>query len=188
MNIRFTSRLFLVSAVALILGGHIATAAAQGSCSDCIGGGSDVSGVLVSQDALVTFDGDVQARVNATAVTLVQALGGSSTPPASAEWPSEVDADAVALLTTTGADARAARRLLVESLTGAGLPATEASTLADAASGLLATSRVDAAQFLRAVDAFNVAVDVAPDAFVTGPPASFTTLRVALTSLLQATR
>lgn len=186
MNTSPVLRLFVSLLVVAGLGLTTSLAHAQSSCSDCIGGGSDVSGVIVSGDN-TGFSGSVQARVDAVATTLTQTLqSGSGVVPTASDDVTEVDARVAVLLTGSGAGTASAQAAVTTALTDGGLPAASAAALTDAVAGLLAGSRVNAAHFLRAVDAYNAAVADAPDAFVTAPPSQFVTLRTVLTSLLQS--
>jgi hypothetical protein len=166
----------------------VSPAAAQGTCSDCVGGGSDVAGALFqgSATAWATPEARLQLNERATALNTL-----SSDAPVPSIAPAVADAfaaapNARALLMQTEALPEL-KADLHSQWTTRGLPAAEAEALIDALTGLTAQNQVEPGALQTGLDAYNAAVEAAPPTFVTDPAPSFLALRHALVVLTQVT-
>ncbi|MGM0704360.1 MAG: hypothetical protein ACQETP_00415 [Bacteroidota bacterium] len=180
-----TLRFLFVGLLALLLAGP---AAAQGTCSDCIGGGSDIAGALFqgSANAWATPEARTQLNERAAALNTLSTDAAVS----SSMAPAITDAFAAAptaraLLTQTKALPELKADLHSE-WTTRGLPAAETEALIDALAGLTAQNRVEPEALQASLDAYNAAVAAAAPTFVTDPAPSFLALRHALAVLTQA--
>lgn len=180
-----TLRFLFVGLLALLFA-H--PAAAQSTCSDCVGGGSDIAGALFqgSASAWATPEARLQLNERATALNTF-----SSDAPAPSIAPAVADAfaaapNARALLMQTDALPELKADLHSE-WTTRGLPAAEAEALIDALTGLTAQNQVEPEALQAALDAYNTAVEAAASTFVTDPAPSFLALRHALAVLTPAT-
>ncbi|PEN05552.1 hypothetical protein CRI93_12720 [Longimonas halophila] len=179
-----TLRFLFVGLFTLLLA---SPAAAQSTCSDCVGGGSDIAGALFQGSANAWATPEARAQLNERA-TALNTLSSDATAPSIA--PAVADAfaaapNARALLMQTHALPELKADLHSE-WTTRGLPAAEAEALIDALSGLTAKNRVEPEALQTSLDAYNAAVAAAAPTFVTDPAPSFLALRHALAALTQA--
>lgn len=91
----------------------------------------------------------------------------------------------VADVLTTRRPAETSVQALVADLTAHGLSQEHAQTLAEATAGLLGRDRIPSETLVRAIEAFNEAVDAAPASFLSDPPSAFVVLHAVLTEVLQ---
>lgn len=163
-------------------------AAAQSTCSDCVGGGSDIAGALFQGSATAWATPEARLQLNERAAAL-NTLSSDATAPGIA--PAIADAFAAApnaRILLLQADALPDLKAdLHNEWTTRGLPAAEAEALIDALTGLTAQNRVEPEALQASLDAYNAAVEAASPTFVTSPPLSFLALRHALVVLTPAT-
>jgi len=177
-------RVLLVLGVASILMTVPAQAQSQGSD---FGGAqiSDVSGAAVFSDQPVQFRDpiirqNVQNVVQALAQGIAQGGQVSDASGASVSVP-----PALGRLLTQSTDVNTQSAVL-QAFLNEKLPQSEAAALTSALEELLAGALVDAAQFQKAVFAFNAVVEAAPDAFLQSPPAEFVAARTVLSAMIAA--
>lgn len=147
---------------------------------------SDVSGNLTQSDVVFFQTDEARIKMNDVASSLAEALRrgtlGSSVIDGNQQF--IVPPTVTALLMGSSVEAV---QPFADELTARGLSASEATTLANAAAGLLDGGTVSPPQFLQAVDAFNGAVNGAPAGFLADPPHEFVVVRGVLMALLDGT-
>jgi len=177
-------------AVALLHVPALAQSNSDGGGSGSDVSGSDVSGVSseLSRAGDATFASPVvQQRMNAAAGLLRQRLqSGAFLSSNDAVSPQAASAPGLARLLSSANDVDAERQTFVQDLTVSGLQNESALALGNAVSGLLSDETLKAPDYVRAVDAFNAAVDSAPASFLRSPPNSFLVVREVLVELNQA--
>jgi len=179
-----TIRTLLAGLVALLL---VLPASAQGTCSDCVGSGSDVAGALFQGDATAWATAEVRTQLNERAAALNTLSSDAPVGPTTA---AAADAFATApnahtLLTRT--DLPGVQADMQTEWMAHGLPEAEAHALVHALTGLIANNQVDPAALQTTLTAYNAAVNEAASTFVNEPPASFVAVRHALAVLTQDT-
>ncbi len=180
--------LFVMVAVGLWAGGPVLAQNAQNSDSGGALPMSDLSGGLTQSDLAYFQADDAQVRLNDVAESLAQALQSGTLGASVVEGRQSMSVPpAVAAIIAPAADQEAERRSqsFVDVLRAQGLPQAEATVLAEAVTGLLEGGTVDPDQLVRALTAFNEAVDAAPPGFLAQPPHEFLVVRAVLATLLQ---
>ena len=183
-----TIRTLLAGPVALLLvvATFVLPVAAQSTCSDCVGGGSDIAGALFQGDATTWATAEARSQLDerATALnTLSSDVATSTVAPAVADaFAAAPSARALLMHADVGSSVKSD---LQNEWTARGLPAPEAEALISALAGLTAQNRVDPEALQVSLAAYNTAVEAASPTFVTDPAPSFLALRYALAILTQ---
>lgn len=148
---------------------------------------SDVSGALTQADPFF-FEREVaRNRLSEAAGTLAQALReGRKTAVVEGDALSGAPKTATLLTGDAVQDVKLARQHFVQVLTARGLPDERARSLGRTVTGLLVDGEVETRQFLRALQAYNKAVEAAPEGFRSHPPTEFLHVRAVLNTLLQS--
>lgn len=180
--------LFVMVAVGLCAGVPVLGQDAQNSDSGGALPMSDASGGLTQSDLAYFQSDDAQVRLDDVAESLAQALRSGTLGASVVEGRQSMSVPpAVADVIAPASDQEAERRSqsFGNDLRAQGLPQAEATVLAEAVSGLLEGGSVDSDQLVRALTAFNEAVDAAPPGFLAQPPHEFLVVRAVLSALLQ---
>ena len=176
-------RFFLLVFICLWVAG---SALGQNQAQNSDGGAaavlSDQSGSLVTQSDVVFFQSDeAQVRMNDVATALMESLqrgviGNEVIVPTS-----------VTNLLTAGSEdaAEVHAQLFINALVQQGLREKQARSLAQSAASLLGDGTVHSEQFVKAVQAYNAAVEAAPHRFLAQPPTEFVVVRTVLMNLIQ---
>ena len=149
---------------------------------------SDVSGNLTQSDLFYFQSDESKIRMAEVSASLARALReGTLGASVTSVGPMEISESTAALfLAESRKDRRLNAETFAESLMAAGIPSSEARSLATEVAGVLEGETVDSDRFAAALLAFNEVVDVAPKSFLTAPPTSFVVVRIVLTTLLDA--
>jgi hypothetical protein len=163
----------------------VGTARAQQAQNSDNGGSqvSDVSGsIFIDQGRMSESN---RARVQSVAVGLVESIRSGQIQNG-AQQPIRVPRAVAEVLTDRDSRGKD-RTAVVAALVEGGLSEQRADVLTRAMAELLAKDPVELDQFVRAVDALNLAVEAAPASFLAHPPDEFVALHAILLELLRAT-
>lgn len=185
---RFRDRLLVIVAVGLLVVGPVLAQKSPNSDGSGALPMSDASGGLTQSDLVYFQSDDAQVRLNDVAESLAQALRSGTLGASVVEGRQSMSVPpAVADVIAPASDQEAERRSqsFGIDLRAQGLPQAEATVLAEAVAGLLEGGTVVPDQLVRALTAFNEAVDAAPPGFLAQPPHEFLVVRAVLSTLLQ---